>query len=1220
MANRNSTNTTRTRRHLEKNIDLREEDHENTQQVAVRPTAPVEEQETQQAPARPSIRRKRSYNTQINWTYEMNRDIYHCLKQSSKGTPGYMARMKMLWDGLHPEYNHLTSKRLRDQADRVIKKGLVNEARQHIDQHLSRDNNQDDTNIAPSDPDLTEILHDNNTEQGLNAIEDNENDVTFINKSQDTTQIETPELQQTINLLKPVWHEYFEQFKELRLEERPYQTRKDRKIEQIEIKAVNAIMEQVVKANGENIDLKYINAMQYTSAVTLLSQHGKLRETKTTKASIKTPIWISNIQNRIDAIRRKLAHVNLILKCKETSQFTPKQRTIEKKLKKIYGGTGIPRLHSVQCKLKHDLAVESKKLKDKKTIHERQRMNNLFFTNPKAVYREFRQSKTTKVHNPPQPEDVKTFWEDILSKTTHFNSEAPWLNELKTEYCRNVTPVHTELQRQHFDRFIAKLKENNSPGRDLVVGFWTKHCYSLHSILFNMYIKISKGELELPAWLTKARTTLLPKSNDTRYPKNFRPIACENIMLKVYTGCIALLVEEHCIANNIISPEQAGARKGLWGCVDQLLINKVISEEVTKYRRNLLTIWLDYKKAYDSLPHSWVIESLILAKIPTPIINSIKQLISQWSTEMTLPTEDRTMLIGDIVYNKGLIQGDFLSVILFILSLNPLSFLLNKVKGYKMGPEGKRDKHISHLFFVDDLKTYSPNINTAKLMLDIITTFSHDIGMEFGEDKCGYINVEHGKRKSLGHSIKINNVTIKELKAGETYKYLGQEESIGYDGPLNMERVTKEFYRRVKAIWSSELNAKNKTIAHNCFAIAILIPTIGILDWTLADLERIDIKTRKILSMTGNFHVNSDKDRLYVGRQQGGRGLKNFEDIFTTRIVALRRHLIRDKEKNHYLENVENHEQSRILRIGEEYEQIHLEIQDASEASPRKAAKKVNTSIMKNHKTAWQEKEMHGYVKRKISEDENNDMKKTNDWLKEGKMSSHTEAYLCAIEEQEITTKFLTKCREKDLGKKRSMDSKCRLCKTKDETTFHILGSCPHLSSSLYLHTRHNQVAKVIFEEITSDKGKDDNKIRRQIPTPQAITKYDSKEIWWDLPVSTTVKVKHNRPDIVMWDNDKKQCTIIDVCVPLDINISKQYSTKRDNYTPLISQLQRLYPSYTYSIIPIIMGALGTVPKALTEDLQKLGIKPQRTTNVTKRIQKLALLGSLKIMKTFKSM
>ena len=69
------------------------------------------------------------------------------------------------------------------------------------------------------------------------------------------------------------------------------------------------------------------------------------------------------------------------------------------------------------------------------------------------------------------------------------------------------------------------------------------------------------------------------------------------------------------------------------------------------------------------------------------------------------------------------------------------------------------------------MKTFSLSVNCAKLQLDIITTFSTDSGMKFGENKCGYIYIERGKRKSLGSSIKINGVAIRELEEGEMYKY-----------------------------------------------------------------------------------------------------------------------------------------------------------------------------------------------------------------------------------------------------------------------------------------------------------------------------------------------------------------------------------------------------------------------------------------------------------------
>ena len=90
---------------------------------------------------------------------------------------------------------------------------------------------------------------------------------------------------------------------------------------------------------------------------------------------------------------------------------------------------------------------------------------------------------------------------------------------------------------------------------------------------------------------------------------------------------------EHCEENNIITEEQAAGKRGSWGCTD---VNKMIYDEVTSNRRNLVTVWLDYKKAFDSVPHSWLIRSLELAKVPEKIILAIRQLMIKWRTKVYL--------------------------------------------------------------------------------------------------------------------------------------------------------------------------------------------------------------------------------------------------------------------------------------------------------------------------------------------------------------------------------------------------------------------------------------------------------------------------------------------------------------------------------------------------------------------------------------------------------
>ena len=205
-----------------------------------------------------------------------------------------------------------------------------------------------------------------------------------------------------------------------------------------------------------------------------------------------------------------------------------------------------------------------------------------------------------------------------------------------------------------------------------------------------------EGEIDLPDWLSLAKTTLTPKNENTRIAKNYRPIACLNIMYKLYTSCLNIFLQEHCIRNNTITPEQAGGKPEVWGCIEQLLLNKSILNEVKQRKRNLITIWLDYQKAFDSIPHDWMIQSLRLAKIPEKLVTAIETLAKQWATIVQLQRGKSSITSDVINFSNGIFQGDSISVLLFILSLNPLSYMLGKLKGYNYGND--RRKTITHNF------------------------------------------------------------------------------------------------------------------------------------------------------------------------------------------------------------------------------------------------------------------------------------------------------------------------------------------------------------------------------------------------------------------------------------------------------------------------------------------------------------------------------------------
>ena len=65
------------------------------------------------------------------------------------------------------------------------------------------------------------------------------------------------------------------------------------------------------------------------------------------------------------------------------------------------------------------------------------------------------------------------------------------------------------------------------------------------------------------------------------------------------------------------------------------------------------------------------------------------------------------------------------------------------------------------------------------------------------------------------------------------------------------------------------------------------------------------------------------------------------------------------------------------------------------------------------------------------------------------------------------------------------------------------------------------------------------------------------------------MKLKHNKPDIVVWGR-KKICKIIEISCPADVNIMEKVEEKLNNYSSLICNLQIMYPHYNFKMVPIV--------------------------------------------------
>ena len=96
-------------------------------------------------------------------------------------------------------------------------------------------------------------------------------------------------------------------------------------------------------------------------------------------------------------------------------------------------------------------------------------------------------------------------------------------------------------------------------------------------------------------------------------------------------------------------------------------------ERKTRWK-NQAMVWIDYKKAYDMVPRSWIINCLKMYKISDEVINFIGKTMKIWKVELTAGEINFT----EAKVQKGIFQGDALSQLLFIIAMIPLNHILRK--------------------------------------------------------------------------------------------------------------------------------------------------------------------------------------------------------------------------------------------------------------------------------------------------------------------------------------------------------------------------------------------------------------------------------------------------------------------------------------------------------------------------------------------------------------
>ena len=125
----------------------------------------------------------------------------------------------------------------------------------------------------------------------------------------------------------------------------------------------------------------------------------------------------------------------------------------------------------------------------------------------------------------------------------------------------------------------------------------------------------------------------------------------------------------------------------------------------------------------------------------------------------------------------------------------------------------------------------------------------------------------------------------------------------------------------------------------------------------------------------------------------------------------------------------------------------------------------------------------------------------------------------------------------------------------------------------------------------------------------KSVEENEEVKLLWDFTIQTDLEIHHRKPDIVIQKEKAKKTIIVDIAVPGYSNVLQKETEKYEKYQDLAREIKRIWKSRT-KVVPVVVGALGSVSKKLAGKLKQLGIKDQ-----TRTMQKSALLGLAHILR-----
>ena len=280
-------------------------------------------------------------------------------------------------------------------------------------------------------------------------------------------------------------------------------------------------------------------------------------------------------------------------------------------------------------------------------------------------------------------------------------------------------------------------------------------CVPLYEKLFNKILKSG----EFPSEWSRAYIVPLHKSGDCYNPDNYRGLAINSCLGKLFTTILNNRLSEYVNVNNLIDKHQIGFRKKSQTS-DHMLILKTLTDKCKNTGENLYLGFVDFQKAYDSVWRDGLLFKLARSGVDGNFLKIVRSMYR--SSECCVRVGDQ--ITNFFENNVGVKQGEVLSPLLFNLYINDLVNEMQDNDSPKLNGNA-----IDCLLYADDLVLTSNTEDGLQRKFEKLATFCKSWRLIVNIDKTMVMKVSKSGRLPKS-SFTFNNIPLTNTK---TYKYLG---------------------------------------------------------------------------------------------------------------------------------------------------------------------------------------------------------------------------------------------------------------------------------------------------------------------------------------------------------------------------------------------------------------------------------------------------------------